>query len=107
MCLGELVVADVHALHVLLGEPREHVGDLVRAVVRLEDKRQEDVRSVGCIVPVDKLGDRAGVDDVMQPLKAGWKCAWSVDRMSYLERNVGGRGESKNISRRMLPDCRT
>ena len=35
MRLGELIVADVHPLHVLLGQPLEHVGDLVRPVARL------------------------------------------------------------------------
>ena len=35
MRLGKLVVADIHPLHVLLGQPLEHVGHLARAVVRL------------------------------------------------------------------------
>jgi hypothetical protein len=70
MRLGKLVVADVYALHVLLGQPLEHVGHLVRAVARLKDKRYEHMRSIGCVVSVDKLGHRPREDDVMQSLKA-------------------------------------
>ena len=47
MRLCKLVVADIHPLHVLLGHPLQQVGHLVRPVVRLQDKRQEHVRSIG------------------------------------------------------------
>jgi len=70
MCLGKFVIADVHALHVLFRELLEHIRHLVLAVARLNDKRQEHMRSIGCVVSVGKLGHRPRGDDVMQPLKA-------------------------------------
>ena len=100
MSFGKLVVADVHALHVLLGQPREHVGHLVRTVARLKYKRQEHVRSIGCVVSVDKLGHRPREDDVMQPLKARMniRIVSASDVWKYCRKGRNG------ISRRKLPN---
>ena len=95
--LGKLIVADVHPLHVLFGQTSQHIGHLVCPVIRLQDKRQEHVRSIGRVVPVDKLSHRPRVDDVMQPLKARWKVR-VVSASDVVLGNVGGGRKGK------LPD---
>lgn len=66
MALRELIITDVKALHVGLLKLGEHVRDFLLALRTLELERDIDLRKSRVIIPVNKLGRRAGVDSTVE-----------------------------------------
>ena len=74
--LGHLVVADVVACHPPALKLTKHARDLLRAGGGLQLKREEDLRTVGGVVPVYELRHLARVYDRVECEKAKETKTW-------------------------------
>lgn len=70
MGLGHFVVTDIEAFHALFFDSLKNTRYFFRTVGTFEFEGQEDLGSLGIIVPVDKFGRRTRMDDTVETNEA-------------------------------------